>query len=179
MLDGRHSARTILIEILGLPLAVSVESAKPHDVQSARTFLKEQLDPKHPSLPGLQAIVADRDYTGLAALAASHGLNLDIQVPPAAPMLPPARPGGKPCQGQGGRTRQEDEDYSGRRATQSATGSDKSRRTRISTRGLATCATRIDRRVRRPLPPITLGPSMRRRSAACPVVRPPVADRPA
>jgi hypothetical protein len=59
-----------LIEILGLPLAVFVESAKPHDVQSARKFLHEQLDPKQPALPGLQAIVADRGCTGLAALAA-------------------------------------------------------------------------------------------------------------
>jgi hypothetical protein len=32
----RGAKRTILIEILGLPLAVSVESAKPHDVQSGR-----------------------------------------------------------------------------------------------------------------------------------------------
>lgn len=92
----RGAKRTILIEILGLPLAVSVESAKPHDVQSARRFLKEQLDPKHPALPGLQAIVADRGYTGLATLAASYGLNLDIKRPPAAPMLPSAKPGGKP-----------------------------------------------------------------------------------
>lgn len=95
----RGAKRTILIEILRLPLAVAVESAKPHDVQSARAFLKEQLDPKHPALPGLQAIVADRGYTGLAALAASHGLNLDIKVPPAPPMLPPARPGGKAGKG--------------------------------------------------------------------------------
>jgi putative transposase len=79
----RGAKRTILIEILGLPLAVSVESAKPHDVQSARKFLKAQLDPKHPALPGLQAIVADRGYGGLASLAASHGLNLDIKKAPA------------------------------------------------------------------------------------------------
>jgi len=32
----RGAKRTILIEILGLPLAVFVESAKPYDVQSAR-----------------------------------------------------------------------------------------------------------------------------------------------
>ena len=95
----RGAKRTILIEILGLPLAVSVESAKPHDVQSARRILKEQLDPKHPALPGLQAIVADRGYTGLVALATSHGLNLDIKVPPAPPMLPPTKPGGKSRKG--------------------------------------------------------------------------------
>ncbi|HVA86444.1 MAG TPA: IS5 family transposase [Candidatus Saccharimonadales bacterium] len=95
----RGAKRTILIEILGLPLAVSVESARPHDVQSARRILREQLDPRHPALPGLRAIVADRGYTGLAALAAGHGLNLDIKRPPPAPMLPPARPGGKPRTG--------------------------------------------------------------------------------
>ena len=76
----RGAKRTILIEILGLPLAVAVESAKPHDVQSARAFLKDQLDPKHSALPGLQAIVADRGYGGLLALTKSHGLNLDIKV---------------------------------------------------------------------------------------------------
>ena len=58
-----------------------------------------QLDPRHPALPGLQAIVADRGYTGLASLAASHGLNLEIKKPPAPPMLPPANPGGKPRKG--------------------------------------------------------------------------------
>ncbi len=87
----RGAKRTILIEILGLPLAVSVESAKPHDVQSPRRILKAQLDPQHLALPGLQAIVADRGYTGLAALASGHGVNLDIKVPPAPPMLPPAK----------------------------------------------------------------------------------------
>jgi hypothetical protein len=61
----------------------------------SRRTLKEQLDPKHSALPGLQAIVADRGYTGLGSLAASHGLNLDIMVPPAPPMLPPTKPGGE------------------------------------------------------------------------------------
>jgi hypothetical protein len=35
----RGAKRSILIEILGLPLAVQVDSAKPHDVQAARAFL--------------------------------------------------------------------------------------------------------------------------------------------
>ncbi len=46
--------RSILIEILGLPLAVQVDSAKPHDVQAARAFLAPQLDPNNPALPGLK-----------------------------------------------------------------------------------------------------------------------------
>jgi len=95
----RGAKRTIEIDILGLPHAVFVESAKPHDVQSARKFLKGQLDPKNPALPGLQAIVADRGYTGLQTLANSLGLNLDIKVPPVPPMLPPKKPGGKPRRG--------------------------------------------------------------------------------
>jgi len=92
----RGAKRTILIEILGLPLAVSVESAGPHDVQSARRILKGQLHPRHPALPGLRAIVADRGYRGLQTLADSLGLNLDIKVPPTPPPLPPRKPGGKP-----------------------------------------------------------------------------------
>jgi putative transposase len=75
----RGAKHTILIEILGLPLAVSVESAKPHDVQAARRILKEQLDPNHPALPGLQTIMGDRGYAGLAALATGHGLKLDTK----------------------------------------------------------------------------------------------------
>jgi transposase len=88
--------RTILVEYLGLPVATRVDSAKPHDVQSARRLLGQQLDPQKPAFPRLRAIVADRGYTGLAALTASHGLNLDIKRPPAQPPLPPTRPGGKP-----------------------------------------------------------------------------------
>jgi putative transposase len=96
----RGAKRTILIEILGLPLAVRVDSAKPHDVQAARKILGEQLDPKCPAFPGLQAIVADRGYAGLAALAKNHGLALDIKKPPSRPLLP-AKPGQKPKKGPG------------------------------------------------------------------------------
>jgi putative transposase len=92
----RGAKRSILIEILGLPLAVQVDSAKPHDVQAARAFLAPQLDANHPTLPGLKAIVADRGYTGLAALAAKHNLALDIKRSPAPALLPPKKPGGKP-----------------------------------------------------------------------------------
>lgn len=72
--------RSILIEILGLPLAVRVDPAQPHDVKVGRELLREQLDSN--SLPRLQAVVADRGYRGLGNLAAHHNLKLDIKAPP-------------------------------------------------------------------------------------------------
>jgi len=70
--------RTIVIEILGLPLAVQVDSAKPHDVRSGRELLIKTL----PALGSVKAIVADRGYKGLNKLAAKKGLVLDIKAPP-------------------------------------------------------------------------------------------------
>jgi len=71
--------RSILVEILGLPVAVRVDPARPHDVRSGRDLLRERL----PDLPNLTAIVADRGYRGLAALAANNSLRLDIKKPPS------------------------------------------------------------------------------------------------
>jgi len=66
--------RSILIEILGLPLAVRVDPAKPHDVRAGRELLDE--------LPHVEAVIADRGYRGLAKLAARKQLKLDIKAPP-------------------------------------------------------------------------------------------------
>jgi transposase len=70
--------RSILIEILGLPLAVRVDPAKPHDVRSGRELLDERLD----ELPNVQASIADRGYRGLARLTARKGLRLEIKAAP-------------------------------------------------------------------------------------------------
>jgi putative transposase len=70
--------RSILVEILGLPLAVRVDPAKPHDVRVGRELIAERLD----ELPGIQAIIADRGYRGLAKLAARKHVRLDIKTPP-------------------------------------------------------------------------------------------------
>ncbi len=70
--------RSIVIEILGLPLAVQVDSAKPHDVRSGRELLTKTL----PALGSVKAIVADRGYRGLNKLVAKQGLVLDIKAPP-------------------------------------------------------------------------------------------------
>jgi transposase len=70
--------RTILFEILGLPIATRVDPAKPHDVRVGRELLRERLD----DFPRLQAIVADRGYKGLAKLAARKSLKLDIKAKP-------------------------------------------------------------------------------------------------
>jgi len=70
--------RSILIEILGLPLAVRVDPASPHDVKVGRELLADSL----PALPRVQAILADRGYRGLARLAARKNITLDIKAPP-------------------------------------------------------------------------------------------------
>jgi len=71
--------RTLLVEILGLPVAAAACSARPHDVVAGRELLRSRLD----ELPRLAAIVGDRAYRGLARLAARKGLALDIKAPPA------------------------------------------------------------------------------------------------
>ena len=71
--------RTLLVEILGLPVAAGACSARPHDVVAARELLRERL----PGLARLRAIVGDRAYRGLAKLAARKHIALDIKAPPA------------------------------------------------------------------------------------------------
>ncbi len=71
--------RTLLVEILGLPVAADACSARPHDVVAGRELLRERID----TLPRLAAIVGDRAYRGLERLAARKGLALDIKAPPA------------------------------------------------------------------------------------------------
>ena len=70
--------RTILVEILGLPVAARVDSARPHDVVAGRELLRDRLA----DLPSVRAIVGDRAYRGLAALAERKHLALDIKAPP-------------------------------------------------------------------------------------------------
>ncbi|HKZ92909.1 MAG TPA: IS5 family transposase [Candidatus Limnocylindrales bacterium] len=70
--------RTLLVEILGLPVAARVDPARPHDVRAGRELLREHID----TLPRLAAIVGDRAYRGLAALAERKRVTLDIKAPP-------------------------------------------------------------------------------------------------
>ena len=70
--------RSILVEILGLPIAARVDPARPHDVRVGRELLADRLD----ELPRVSAIVADRGYRGLAKLAARRHVALDIKAPP-------------------------------------------------------------------------------------------------
>lgn len=88
---GRTSGtkRSLLVDILGLPIAAGTCSARPHDVTAGRALLREHLD----GLPRLRAIVGDRAYRGLARLAARKGLALDIKAPPpGASGFMPLRP---------------------------------------------------------------------------------------
>ena len=78
MVQTNGAKRSIVIEILGLPLAISVESARPHDVSAGRRLLDSTL----PSLGTVKAIVADRGYRGLRKMAARKQIRLDIKAPP-------------------------------------------------------------------------------------------------
>jgi putative transposase len=71
--------RTILVEILGLPVAAHAGSARPHDVAAARELLTDRLA----DLPRVRALVGDRAYRGLAKIASRKHVNLDIKAPPA------------------------------------------------------------------------------------------------
>jgi transposase len=71
--------RTVLVEILGLPVAAHVESARPHDVQAGRELIQLAL----PSQPRVSDVLGDRGYRGLANAAAKHGVRLVIKAPPA------------------------------------------------------------------------------------------------
>ena len=70
--------RTLLVEILGLPLAADAGSARPHDVTAARELLRHEL----PGLYRVRAIIGDRAYRGLAKLAERKGVNLEVKAPP-------------------------------------------------------------------------------------------------
>ena len=70
--------RTLLVEILGLPVAARAGSARPHDVRAGRELLREHLA----ELPSIRAIVGDRAYRGLAALAERKHVRLDVKAPP-------------------------------------------------------------------------------------------------
>jgi putative transposase len=81
--------RTLLVEILGLPVAAAACSARPHDVVAARELLRDRID----ALPRLRAIVGDRAYRGLERLASRKQLQLDIKAPPpGASAFVPIRP---------------------------------------------------------------------------------------
>lgn len=70
--------RTVLVEILGLPVAAHVESARPHDVQAGRELLHEAL----PLQPRVSDVLGDRGYRALVNATARHGVRL-VKAPPA------------------------------------------------------------------------------------------------
>ena len=74
--------RTILVEILGLPMSARADPARPHDVRAGRDLLRDRLD----GLPRVAAIVADRGYRGLAKPGRSRNASARHQAPP-----PPGR----------------------------------------------------------------------------------------
>ena len=92
--QGRHGGRTrgakrsIVVEVLGLPVAARVDPASPHGVKVGRELLRDRID----ELPRIAAVMGGRGSRGLAKLAASRGLAPDIKVPPkpgTVPLPPP------------------------------------------------------------------------------------------
>lgn len=73
--------RTVLVEILGLPIAARVESARPHDVSEGRKLIHEVL----PTLPSVRDVLVDRGYTDLSKATARHSAQLHIKIPPPPP----------------------------------------------------------------------------------------------
>jgi hypothetical protein len=61
--------RTILVEILGLPIAARAGSARPHDVTAACELLGDRLA----DLPRVHAIVGDRAYRGWSSSPSASG----------------------------------------------------------------------------------------------------------
>lgn len=59
-------------------MTARADPAKPHDIRTGRDLPRDSLD----GLPRVGAIVADRGYRGLRALADRHNLRLDIKAPP-------------------------------------------------------------------------------------------------
>jgi putative transposase len=81
--------RTLLVEILGLPLAARADSARPHDVVVARELLRD----RPVDLSSVREIVGDRAYRGLAGLNDRKHVRLDIKAPPpGASGFVPIRP---------------------------------------------------------------------------------------
>lgn len=78
---GRVSGakRSLLVEVLGLPVAVRVDSARPHDVQAGRALLHDAL----PALPRVRAVLGDRAYRDLDRAAARHGAHVEIKARPS------------------------------------------------------------------------------------------------
>ena len=86
MIDGQAvrgghtngAKRSAVVDILGLRLAVSVESARAHDVSAGRPLIDTTLLARGT----VKAVVADRGYRGLGKMAAKRGIRLDIKPPP-------------------------------------------------------------------------------------------------
>lgn len=72
----RGAKRSMLVDILGLPVAVKVTSSRPHDSTVGRELLDEVL----PELPSVRAVLVDRDYRALAHhAAAQHVVTVEVR----------------------------------------------------------------------------------------------------
>lgn len=80
--------RTVLLDYAGLPFAVRVDPASPHDVRCAKAILAENAL----RLPRLVRLMADRGYRGLASFADARGVELIVKAPPIPGGFSPIKP---------------------------------------------------------------------------------------
>ncbi len=73
----KGAKRSILVDRLGLPIAVRVDSARPHDVVAGRLLLHDAL----PDLPRVSLVLADRGYKALERAAKRYDARLEIRSP--------------------------------------------------------------------------------------------------
>lgn len=68
--------RTVLVDYLGLPVAVRVDSARPHDSVAGRLLCDAAL----PRLPGVTDLLCDQGFGPLAAtVARRHGVKVTVK----------------------------------------------------------------------------------------------------
>ncbi len=85
----RGTKRTVLVDYLGLPLAATATSARPHDSVVGWHLLDEVL----PARPRVGTVMADRGYRALAhRVAARHGVVVDIRYVEPGQGFRPVRP---------------------------------------------------------------------------------------
>ena len=72
----RGTKRSVVIDVLGLPVAARADSARPHDSKVFKLLLDDLL----PTLPRVEIVLADRGYRAAAHhVAGRHGVMFEVR----------------------------------------------------------------------------------------------------